>query len=126
MGRHQLTIADHFHHPHYSHLLQDDTCSLVDGSSYSPVPTRVADEGPCQHGHHDHTQSAVTHQGEGGQANEEQHTWEHVEEAHQDKQHCRRPEGAEEIFRLLQQREKQMFKNFFKSCFYQKQQCMQG
>lgn len=83
------------------HLLQNDTRGLVDGSSHSPVPTRVADEGPRQHGHHDHAQSAVTHQGEGGQADKEKHARQHVEEAHQDKQHGRCAEGAEEIFWLL-------------------------
>lgn len=104
MWRHQSINTDQ--QAHYSHLLQDDTCCLIDGSSYSPVPTGVADEGPRQYGHHDHTQSAVTHQGKGRQADEKQHTWNHVEEAHQDKQHCRCPESAEEIFWLLPKKEK--------------------
>lgn len=101
MDRPELTITEHQH----SHLLQDDTCCLVDGSTDTPVPTRIPNEGPRQHGHHDHTHGTIAHQGEGGQANEEQYAREYIEETHQDKQHRGCPEGAEEIFRLCQQRE---------------------
>lgn len=90
----------------YSHLLQNDAGSLVDGSSHISVPTRVADKGPRQHGHHDRTKSAVAKHGEGGQADKKKQTREYVEEAHQDKEHSRSPEGAEEVFGLWIQRER--------------------
>lgn len=100
-----------FSFPQYTHLFQDDACRLVDGPTNGSISARVADKGPCQHGHHDHTHSAIAHQGEGWEPDEEQHTRQHVEKAHEDKEHCRCPEGAEEIFRL-QTEKNRLFRHF--------------
>lgn len=104
MTTHQKTqLADLCHWPETTHLFQDHSCGLVDGSPDAAILSRVADEGPHQHGHHGHAHGAVTYEGEGGQADEEQHTGQHVQKAHQDKQHRRGPEGTEEIFGLLKE-----------------------
>lgn len=92
--------TDLCHWPKRTHLLQDNACGQVDCSPDAAILSRVADEGPHQHGHHDQAHGTVTYQGEGGQADEEQHAGQHVEETHQDKQHRRGPKGTEQIFRL--------------------------
>lgn len=89
-----------------SHLLEGDTCSLVDGSAHTLVPSGVADESPRQHGHHDNAQGAVAHQGEGGQADEEQHARQDVEEADHHEENGWSSEGAEEVFSLGTNRKK--------------------
>lgn len=112
---HGLALTDLCHSPKTTHLFQDDASGLVDGSPDAAVLSRVADEGPRQHGHHSQAHSAVTYQGEGAQADEEQHTGQHVQEAHQHKQHCRSPEGTEEIFGLLKETQKGLLQQGFKS-----------
>lgn len=94
-------------HPPSTHLLQDDTCRLVDGPAHVSVLARVANEGPRQHGYHDHAHGAITHQGKGGEAYEQQHPRQHVEKTHEDKEHRWCPEGAEEVLRLWRERERE-------------------
>lgn len=79
---------------------------MVDGPSNATVSAGVANEGPRQHGHHDHTHSAITHQGKGGEADEEQDARQYVEKTHEDEEHRRCPEGAEEVFRLWREGKK--------------------
>ncbi len=77
--------------------------SLVYGWAYFSVLARVPDKGPGQHSNHGQANYTVTCKGNSFQANEEQNSWQNIQEADQDKQHCRCPESTKKILGLKRQ-----------------------